>query len=241
MIRKITLLLTTIFITSIAYSQCTPDAQYTTAGFYTSAGANKLPDAIIGVAYDEVITIVSIKDTVVFGVTVNVDSIVLKSLVNLPPGIVHSTPSNTINGGDKGCIRLQGKATGSTGPVSVQIDVDIYLVGAGVSNQKEDFVMNVIWPVSTKESLLINSDEVVIAPNPVKGKSTFYLNNKIKGKVELRIHNLLGEKVFGVEHFAEEINSEIEFDASNLPSGVYTYSLISDGSNSIGRIIIAQQ
>ena len=240
MIRKITLLLIAIFITSLAYSQCAPDTQYTTAGFYTSAGANKLPDAIIGVAYDEIITIVSIKDTVVFGVTVNVDKIVLNSVVNLPPGIVHSTPSNTINGGDKGCIRLQGKATGSPGSVSVQIDVDIYLVGAGVSNQKEDFIMNVNRPVSTQEKA-IKFDEVVIAPNPVKGKSAFYLNNKIKGKVELRIHNLLGEKVFGVEHFAEDINSEIEFDASNLPSGVYTYFLISDGSNSIGRIIIAQQ
>ena len=237
MIRKITLLLTAIFITSLAYSQCTPDFTYKNVGFYSSAGKNILPDAIIGVNYNEVVTFVVPKDTMSF----NIDSVVLKSVTGMPNGIVYSTASNTVLGGTSGCVLLQGKATGKPGLSKVVLNTELYITGLPTQNYPGELTLNVIWPVSTKESLLINSDEVVIAPNPVKGKSTFYLNNKIKGKVELRIHNLLGEKVFGVEHFAEEINSEIEFDASNLPSGVYTYSLISDGSNSIGRIIIAQQ
>jgi len=240
MLKNLSVLILTIIISSAAYSQCTPDPKYTKPGFYTSAGENKLPDAEINVAYDEVITAVVFKDTTIVGVgTYNLDSIVVLRVTGLPTGIVHSMPTNTFLGGTSGCIRLLGKTTGSPGPKTAKIDVVLYLQGLGAQNRTEEFIMNVNWPLSS-ENKTLNAQKVKVIPNPVKGETTFYLNNQTIGEVTLTIHNLLGEKVFDIIHYAEDINSKIEFDASNLPSGIYTYTLSSTDSKKVGRLVISE-
>ena len=60
--KKILLILTLAFIFIGANAQCTPDSQYTIAGIYPDS-ATGLPNAMVGQAYNEVITIISPVDT----------------------------------------------------------------------------------------------------------------------------------------------------------------------------------
>ena len=53
-----------VAFTFSGYSQCTPDPQFTQGGIYPDS-ATGLPPAFVGVAYDEVITVVVPQDTVV--------------------------------------------------------------------------------------------------------------------------------------------------------------------------------
>lgn len=63
-------------------------------------------------------------------------------------------------------------------------------------------------------------------PNPFNPITTINYQIKEKGFVTLRIYNMLGKEVATL---VNEIKSEgayfVNFDASNLPSGVYIYSL----------------
>ena len=60
--KKTLLTLALAFAFIVAQAQCTPDAQFSLPGIYPDS-ATGLPNAIVGQAYNEVITIIAPLDT----------------------------------------------------------------------------------------------------------------------------------------------------------------------------------
>jgi photosystem II stability/assembly factor-like uncharacterized protein len=63
-------------------------------------------------------------------------------------------------------------------------------------------------------------------PNPFNPNTTIKFSIPVSGKTSLKVFNILGEKVSTLINEVKEAgNYEINFDASNLPSGTYLYQL----------------
>ena len=109
--KKILLTLTLAFATIFASAQCTPDPQYTIAGIYPDSSVG-MPAAIVGQAYNEVITIIVATDTnVVFSglsISVEIDSIKLDNVLGLPANFTYDclAPNCVFLGGSTTCAVL---------------------------------------------------------------------------------------------------------------------------------------
>lgn len=94
-----------------SFSQCTPNKAYTAPGLYP----DQMPDATVGQAYSQDITIVFFKDTTQSGITCVADEFDINGLAGLPPGITWQSNSST----DKfypqtnlyGCVHFSGTPT----------------------------------------------------------------------------------------------------------------------------------
>ena len=78
-------------------------------------------------------------------------------------------------------------------------------------------------------------------PNPFNPSTIIKYSLKDGGRVSLKIFNSLGEEV---RTLVNEIKAagiyEIEFNAANLPSGVYIYQLITPGFTQARKMILAK-
>jgi len=97
----------------------------------------------------------------------------------------------------------------------------------GLSN---DGIYKSIKPVTSIRSDLYNYPESYVLyqafPNPFNPTTKIKYSLKDDGKVSLKIFNSLGEEVRTlVNEIRPAGNYEVEFNASNLPSGVYIYSI----------------
>src|SRR5690606_11858260 len=109
------------------YSQnCLPDANYTNPGYYPDS----LPPAQIGASYGQTITVVVPKDTTIeliqgFPVTIDIDSIVLTSITNLPLGFTYECEPKSCGfiGNTSGCVKIIGN------PVDANLVGDYNLIG----------------------------------------------------------------------------------------------------------------
>jgi len=76
-------------------------------------------------------------------------------------------------------------------------------------------------------------------PNPFNPSTTIEFSVESVGKVNLRVYNILGKEVSTlVDSFLEPGNHKITFDGSQLPSGVYYYSLTSSGKVIVNKMQI---
>lgn len=105
---------------------------------------------------------------------------------------------------------------------------------AGNNNQ-------LINPVDDKHGLQQSDDYKLFQnyPNPFNPSTKISYNIKKEGFVSLRVYNLVGQ-VVGV--LVDEKQSagtyEVEFDASELTTGVYLYKLQINGYTSVKRMTV---
>jgi len=98
-----------LFSLSTAFAQCTPDANYTQPGIYpvedTEADTLKVGDA-----YQKTLTVISVKDTVLFTIPVTIDSTVLINIEGLPSFMNYYCHNQDcfIGAGETGCILFEG-------------------------------------------------------------------------------------------------------------------------------------
>lgn len=86
-----------------------------------------------------------------------------------------------------------------------------------------------IWGVSVEESELI-LNVVSNFPNPFSGFTTIQFESKKAQPVVLNITNSIGALVKSLNVNAVAGQNQIQFDASGLAAGIYTYSLQADGA-----------
>ena len=78
-------------------------------------------------------------------------------------------------------------------------------------------------------------------PNPFNPTTTFSFSVPQSGAVTLTVHNLLWQRVRTVanEHFVQGTHV-IQFDATGLPSGVYSYRLEAAGFTATRKMVLIQ-
>lgn len=76
-------------------------------------------------------------------------------------------------------------------------------------------------------------------PNPFNSKTTISFEIKEPTNVKLKVYSLLGEEVITlINSYLQPKEYRISFDAKNLPSGIYFYSLETDNYFDIKRFLL---
>ena len=106
---------------------------------------------------------------------------------------------------------------------------------AGNNNQSNNY------PVDDKNGLQQSDDYRLFQnyPNPFNPSTKISYNIKKEGFVSLRVYNLVGQVVgILVDEKQSAGTYEVEFDASDLTTGVYLYKLQINGYTSVKRMTV---
>lgn len=149
---------------------------------------------------------------------------------NVPPRIVKykgyngSIWSQSLQMSDDG-----NDPTGIQKPEVVDIDGSTPAIAyaganyAGVYFDREDWVSSVnLSDIKTPESYSLYQNY----PNPFNPATTIKYSIPTESFVNLKVYNLIGQEVAELVNEQQQIgNYQVSFDANNLPSGIYFYSI----------------
>ena len=246
------LTLTLAFAFVGAQAQCTPDPQFTIAGIYPDS-ATGLPNAMVGQAYNEVITIISPVDTstVILGQTISVtiQTIELTSVTGLPPSFSYdcATTNCIFAGGSTSCAVLT-----SAGPTSAEIGshqvimnttttVDAGLFGIQTQNDVVDYyyinVSNATSVINQFNDFTFELKDVF--PNPVNSNAKIQFISGNSADIVFTVFNYLGEKIEERNIAASRGVNNIEISAKDYANGMYLYS-INNGIQVVSRRMIIE-
>ena len=250
--KKILLTLTLAVTFIGAQAQCTPDPQYTIAGIYPDS-ATGLPNAMVGQAYNEVITIISPLDTTItfigIPVAVTIQTIELTSVTGLPNSFSYdcATSNCTFAGGSTSCAVLTSPSPTAAEIGSHQIIMNTTTtVDAGTWGiQTQDDVIDYYYIEVTNATSVVNQfndftfELKGIYPNPVQNTAKIQFISGNSADVTFTVFNYLGEKVEERNITASRGVNDIKINAQNYTNGVYLYS-INNGTQIVSkRMIIA--
>jgi hypothetical protein len=237
--KKTLLTLTLAFSFIGATAQCLPDPQYTIAGIYPDSSVG-MPNAIVGQAYNEVITIITAVDTnVIFGgIPINVDiiEIALDSVNGLPANFVYdcAAPNCVFLGGSTSCAVLSSTINPTAADIGLyQIfmyttaTVDAGWAGIQTQNDIIDYYyINITNTTSTVNQFSDFTFELKdIYPNPAHNTAKIQFISGVISTVEFNIYNLLGEEVESrVIPSTRGVNT-INVNTTSYSEGMYLYSI----------------
>lgn len=109
----------------------------------------------------------------------------------------------------------------------------------------EELNINVIYNgsiITSLEEIINNPEEYILYqnyPNPFNPNTTISYALPVTSKVSLKVFNILGEKVNELVNEVQETgNYTVPFNASNVPSGVYFYSLQAGDFNIVKKMVV---
>jgi hypothetical protein len=173
-----------------------------------------------------------------------IDSIVLSSVTNLPPGLTYQCdiPSCTWNFDSVGCASISGTPT-TSGSYQISLDAtvwtQIFLTPFPVAYSFDGYTIN-IGPTSDNSlgSSFSNLTLENPVPNPSNNSTNIGYNSKNPESVSFEITNLIGE-VIQYENFVSNIGlNNISVNTSIFPNGVYLYSISNGLIRSTKRLIV---
>ena len=246
------LTLTLAFAFVGAQAQCTPDPQFTITGIYPDS-ATGLTNAMVGQAYNEVITIISLLDTstVILGQTISVtiQTIELTSVTGLPPSFSYdcATTNCIFAGGSTSCAVLT-----SAGPTSAEIGshqvimnttttVDAGLFGIQTQNDVVDYyyinVSNATSVINQFNDFTFELKDVF--PNPVNSNAKIQFISGNSADIVFTVFNYLGEKIEERNIAATRGVNDIEISSKDYANGMYLYS-INNGIQVVSKRMIIE-
>ena len=250
--KKILLTLTLALAFIGVQAQCTPDPQFTLPGIYPDS-ATGLSNAIVGQAYNEVITIISPLDTSVLynGIvlSVTVQTIALTSVTGLPPSFSYdcAAPNCIFAGGSTSCAVLSSPSPTISEIGSHQIIMNTTTtVDAGIGFPiTQDDVVDYYYINVTNATSVINQfhdftfELKDVFPNPVNNNAKIQFISGNSADVVFTVFNYLGEKIEEKNIAASRGVNNIEISAKDYANGMYLYS-INNGVQVVSkRMIVA--
>ncbi len=248
--KKTLLSLALITLGFAASAQCTPDPAVT-SGISPDTTTN-LSVAYTGQPYSEIITFVVPADTVVSGATVQIARIDLQDVTGLPANFDYTcNPSNcSFPGGTSGCVDLFSTSdptvpqVGSY-PLTIVTEPFATILTFPVSQGTVTYdgyylVIAEQTPVSVEQVGNNQMKSLIAYPNPTNGNTTIEFAMGYNSEVTFTVTNLLGSIVNLQNLSTSKGLNRINFDASNVPNGVYFYT-ITDGKNTISKKLIVSK
>ena len=243
--NKILLLVTIVFLTHLnVNAQCTPDPQYTVAGVYPDS-ATGISQACIGIAYDEVITVVVPADTTIMigpiPLTLAFDSIVVSSWTGLPAGFTYSCydAQNTIGpldqcafeGATTGCISITGTPTlADIGSYQQIINTDTYttpaspLGGNPTVTVVDYYYLHIIDCTNNVHAM--TKSKFLLYPNPAKSVVTL---NGLNG-LDLASVSVVDIEGKIMQQHTHITGPALDMDLNNLARGMYFVKIEYNGT-----------
>ena len=251
--KNFLLTITTILLTNMSYSQCSPDLTITSPGIYPDEITN-LPEAFVGQPYLAQIDVLTPLDTSVslsgLNVNVTIDNIELTSVTGLPNNFNYSCnpPSCIFPGGTYACAQLFSTSDPTSAdigyyPITMTtstLAINIPLIGSLTQVDTVDYYyIDISNTASTMQPITPFTFEVKdVYPNPTNSKANFQF---VVGKneiVEFFIINSLGQTVNYKQLQSNFGVNKIELDLSHLSSGLHTYILKTDDRQISKKILI---
>jgi len=259
--KKLLSLLAFVLIGAYAFGQCTPDTSLTIPAGETSAfepdSATGIPCALVGQNYSTQVDFI-IPDQIDFGgALVDLDSIRLLS-VSGPPnefgfecGVV--VPPCTWPSLSPGCVTFFSPNPQNVGTYPLTINVEAKVVIGAISLwQPESETSYTLRVFATQVEIDSNADcqraltttgiyerelpggvdRLYNTPNPFQGATEIKFTADNPAQYTFQVHNLMGEIIYEREVQAGRGQNTVEFDGSQLDSGVYFYN-ITDGNKSL--------
>ncbi|MCD6367002.1 MAG: T9SS type A sorting domain-containing protein [Bacteroidales bacterium] len=225
-------------------AQCTPDV----GCVEDTVGNGKmcpdsLPDGYIGVAYDEVITVIPPDHATISGNDVTIDHLTLNSVIGLPPGLQYTPNDVDMYAPNHYCVLLDGTPT-DTGFYQLEIHVEVFIDGGilgiiDAGEQVDDSSLSITIRDATVSIVENNQDFVVLGaqPNPFYGKTSIKYYSPDKEKVSLIVYDLLGNKIYDETMISRKGINKFNFSAHNLSKGIYCYSITAHNKTFTKRMI----
>lgn len=250
-----------------ALAQCTPDPNITGApGLYPKG----FPDATVGVAYNETVNVIMIKDTTIsfLGQTLRFDmcTVKLKSVTGLAAGLSYVcdaancewTVDHTQPGLPKGCVNVFGTPTAASASDSAIVTVTVTpgtvdtlqankpcTPAAGnwgaLTTQNYKVRLKVTDPTSLDPSS--GADLLLsLQPNPAKNNGELRFRLRETADVAVRISDLTGKTVATTSYGKMNGEQALALDYTNISNGAYFVQLILNGGERVlSRKLMIQQ
>lgn len=222
------------------------------AGIWPDSATNFV-SGTVGVPYTQNITIVVPKDTnaTIFGSTQNftfkeIDlqtTITSPANYGLPPGLsITGTPSTyKFPGNDTSCMVIYGTPT-TAGLYNLSFTLKAYVTafpGIAVSTQTITYYKIDIGAVGIATNNTIGFQVQQNMPNPVNGSARVLFTSANEGKAKFAVYNLTGVKVMERDINAQRGDNNIDFETSQLESGLYLYTVEMNHQKQCRRMVVS--
>ena len=252
--KKILLSLMLAFAFTASQAQCVPDPLYVISGIYPDSAAG-LPNAIVGQAYNEVITVITPTDTVVevFGqnIPVAIQTVELINITGLPPSFSYDCANSvcTFLGGSSSCAILSSSSPTIAEIGSHQIIINttttVTVPSLGNITQIQDDIIDYYYiNVSNATSVINQFNDFTfelknIYPNPINNNAKIQFISGKSADVVFTVFNYLGDKIEERKIVANRGVNDIEISANDYANGMYLYS-INNGIQIVSKRMIVE-
>lgn len=257
--KKTLLSLALITLGYVASAQCVVDPNVS-SGMSPDTIQGMQP-AFVGQIYQQDFTLVVPSDTTFNGFPVTIEDVFLIEVDGLPTegnfDYDCSISNCTFPGGSSGCARVFTPSiaplVGQIGSYPLTIVADAHISGFAipsgtlastlVGNIEYDGYYLVIaeqTPVSVEQVGNNQMKSLIAYPNPTNGNTTIEFAMGYNSEVTFTVTNLLGASVNVQNLSTTKGLNRIQFDATNVPNGVYFYT-ITDGKNTISKKLIVSK
>lgn len=227
-----------------SFSQCVPDTTCEDIGDPGQICPDSLPDGVLGVNFEHVVTILPPKTAVIVPTDTTpylIEKIILDTIINLPPGLTYQVNAKEMYPDTAYCVKIEGTPT-ETGTYAIKIKVIafihylIYILADTVVNDTSLAIT--IHATSNVESLNYTGFYgFQNRPNPFSDYTRIGCFCDKSCIVELKIFNLVGQVIHKEELYASKGKNLFRFDGSGLISGTYLYTISSSHRIYSGKLI----
>lgn len=229
---------------------CIPDYTVPDYGIYPDS-ATGFDTAWVGQSYAMTVTNYVPPDTCVVIIVppcsvLTMDSIVVTGFSGLPPNFTYgcNPVGCSFLGGTYGCVQIWSTSNPTSpdvGRYNLVIDVEAYVGGFGIPNPFtiDYYYIDVLEATGLEESVQSVS-KIDTRPNPFTEQTNISFNLEVGADVRFTVVNLLGEQVHAQSFKGSGGYNTIRFDGSDLPEGIYIYTISSGKSVQTRKMIIGR-
>jgi hypothetical protein len=201
----------------------------------------------VGAPYLQNVTIVVPLDTVTGLGTFTYSHINLTnaSTCGLPPGLsLTGTPSTyKFPGNDSSCMVIYGTPT-TAGTYSLTFKLDVYFTQTGnylpYTTQTLTYYKIAIGGVGIATNSSYSFQVMQNMPNPIRDNASIKFTSPSDGKAKFAVFNVTGQKITEKEINAQRGDNNFDFDATQLESGIYLYTVEMNQQKQCRRMVIAK-
>ena len=246
--KNLIIIVSILFSVLFSYSQCVPDSIYadSTFGVWPTPQTN-FPSGDVGVPYYEIVNFKVPRDAGAIdsaAAGTYIDSIVLTSITNLPPGLSFECDNLLCSWryDSLGCASLSGTPT-TNGTYQISLDATVwtqlFFTPFPIPYSFDGYVINIgntgINVIDIDNSILELQNAI---PNPSNEMTKILFTSNKSEYVSFQITNLLGETIYVDRIFSKRGVNDILFDTSSLSEGIYVYSISNTTTKSSKRLVV---
>jgi len=245
MTKKILIIsITLLFIQAgKAYSQCTPDNVNCRDTLLPGEICPAiLPDAYVGVAYHQTVTILPPPTATILDVGVTIYKIQVDTVSNLPPGISYETSATDMYPGTAYCVLLSGNPS-MTGEFMLSIAVTPYILLLDSIIQVPSMVNDTSVKFTVYEHMGFESthadrsDDIIIRPNPFSETMQLVCVSDEYYPVKLNVFDYLGNLIYTETADAMPGRIIFRFTGADLNPGCYIFSIAGKQNVYTGKLV----